>query len=336
MSIDGVVKALAGVAQRSAPASDHPELSGHFANVIDIGDSMIAVGTDGVGSKHLLAVQPEQFRGIAIDCAAMNANDVICVGATPVALVDYLACESTDGLEPYAAAIADGFEEAERLGAGGLIGGEVAVLPDVIAPRADGVPALDLAATCIGVVEAGVLSGHATRPGDVVLGIRSSGLHSNGFTRMRRLLDDEGVDLDAPAPWGGDGTAREQLLTPTLLYPHLMAVVAGSDVHAAANITGGGIANLGRVLPVHGARIDAWPTPAGIFDWITAHMPAEEAWREFNMGIGFMLVVEGERVETVIDVVPPTFVTCVIGEVTDAVPPRCVELAHGGSTFTFG
>lgn len=327
MSAEAVVKALAGAAQRSAPSGDHPELAGHFASVIDIAGVMIAIGTDGVGSKHLLANSPDHFRGIAIDCAAMNANDVICVGATPVALVDYLACRTTEGLEPYATAIADGFEEAERQGAGGLVGGEVAVLPDVIEAREDGVPGLDLAATCIGVVESGLLTGAAVQPGDAIVAVASSGLHSNGFTKMRQLIVDQRVDLDAAAPWGGERTAREQLLAPTMLYPHLMAVVAGSDVRAAANITGGGLANLGRVLPTHGARIETWPEPEGVFAWIASLLPAQVAWSEFNMGVGFMLVVEGSRVDDVLDVVPLDYEVQVIGEVTDAVPARTVELA---------
>lgn len=330
MSVGAVVKALASAAARSAPSGDHPELAGHFASVIDVGGVQIAIGTDGVGTKHLLAKTPKHFRGIAIDCAAMNANDIICVGATPIAIVDYLACETTDGLEPYAIAIADGFTEAEWQGAGGVVGGEVAVLPEIIAPRDDGVPALDLAATCIGVVNSALLTGQATKPGDVVIGVRSSGLHSNGFTRMRRLVCDQRLDLDAQAPWGGEGTVREQLLVPTVLYPRLMSVMAGGDLHAAANITGGGIANLARVLPTCGAHIDAWPELSPLFAWIAERVPAAEAWAQFNMGVGFMLVVAAESVDAIFDVVPPGYEAYVVGVVAADLPPATVELAVGG------
>lgn len=324
MSVTGVVKALAGLAARSGV----PSLAGHFANVLDLGGTRVAFSTDGVGTKILLALRPEHFRAVAVDCAAMNANDVICVGATPVALVDYLACETAEGLEPFAEAIAAGFAEAGDQGAGHVVGGEVAVLPGIIAPRDDGVPGLDLAAAVIGVVPGDVLDGSAARPGDAVVGVASSGVHSNGFTRLRRLLAETGTDLDGPAPWGADDV-RDDVLAPTRLYPGLVRALggAGVDVRALAHMTGGGVTNLCRTLPVAGAVVDAWPELSPLFAWIDDHLGAAEAYETFNMGVGLCAVVaRGGALAALEAAAAAGYEASVIGELTDAVAPGEVEL----------
>lgn len=315
MSVEAVVAALASLAERAT--GDRPALAGHFANVMDIGGARIALAADGVGTKHLLATGPEDFRGIAIDCVAMNSNDLVCVGARPVAILDYLAVETADGVAPYAAAIAAGFRDAEAEGAGAVVGGEVAVLPGVIASRADGVPGLDLAATAVGVVEGEILDGTAVAPGDVVIAVASSGVHSNGFTSLRRHVADAGLELDAAAPWGGGGTARSQLLTPTLLYPRLVeAVAATGAVHAAANITGGGLTNLCRVLHGSGMVLDRWAAPAGVFGWLLERGVAPEvAYETWNMGVGFVVVVEAAAAGEVLAAVPDGYDAWVAGHV---------------------
>ena len=334
MSVEGVVKALAGLAARSGV----PSLAGHFANVLDLGETRVAFATDGVGTKILLAVAPEHFRAVAIDCAAMNANDVLCVGARPVALVDYLACETADGLEPYAEAIADGFAEAADRGAGHVVGGEVAVLPGIIAPRDDGLPGLDLAAAVIGVVDGEVLDGRSGRPGDAVVGVASSGVHSNGFTSLRRLLVETGTALDAPAPWGGD-SVRDEVLRPTMLYPGLVSALAGVgvEVRALAHMTGGGVTNLCRALPAAGAVLDGWPDLPPVFAWIDDHLGAAAAYETFNMGVGMCAVVaRGGAAPPGGGGAPPPpagYQASVIGELTDSVAPGEVELRLGTETL---
>lgn len=337
MSVDAVVSALAAVARQSAASRAHPELAGHFAHVLDLGGVRVAIGTDGVGTKLLLANEPRHFAGIAIDCAAMNANDLLCVGARPVALVDYVACATADGLVPYAEAIAAGFVEAEAQGAGGVVGGEVAVLPDVIAPRADGVPGLDLAATAIGVVDGPLLDGSAVAPGDAVIALAASGVHSNGFTRLRAEIDVAGLDYDAAPPWGGDETLREQVLTPTVLYPRVFSALrdVGLDgaLHAAANITGGGVTNIARVLPGSAVRLDAWPELPSIFTWLASRMAPHEAFEAFNMGVGMVLIVAADAADAVVDLLAGDWGAARIGMATDDSAPGTVHTRTPGGTW---
>ncbi len=332
MSVDAVVKALAGLAERSN-VDTIGGLSGHFANVLDLGGVRVAIAADGVGTKHILASKPEDFYGVAIDCAAMNANDLICVGARPVAMVDYLAIETADGAEPVATAIAEGFAEAERQGCGGIVGGEVAVLPGIIESRADGLPGLDLAATAIGIVDGPLLDGTTVKAGDVIVGVASSGVHSNGFTLLRALVDESGADLDAAAPWSDDVTLRSELLAPTSLYPRLIESVSGPSLHAAANITGGGITNLARVLGTFGAEITDWPELSGLFDWIAGQVDTVTAFETFNMGVGFMLVIDAEAVEFALSRIPDPFETHVIGTISDGAPAGEIRFEYGGETL---
>lgn len=332
MSVEAVVAALASLADRAT--GDRPALAGHFANVMDIGGARIALAADGVGTKHLLATGPGDFRGIAIDCVAMNSNDLVCVGARPVAILDYLAVETADGVEPYAEAIAAGFRDAEAEGAGAVVGGEVAVLPGVIAPRDDGVPGLDLAATAVGVVEGDVLDGTAVAPGDVVIAVASSGPHSNGYTALRRHVAAAGIDLDATAPWGGTGTARDHLLAPTLLYPRLVEAAARTGaLHAAANVTGGGLTNLCRVLHGAGMVLDRWAEADGVFDWLLGRCEPEVAYETWNMGVGFVLVVERDSVDTVLDAVPDGYAAWSAGRVDAGLHAGTLVLELPGATL---
>ncbi len=334
MSVDAIVGTLAGLAKSSAAGRRAYALHGHFANVIEIGGARIAIAADGVGTKILLATEPADFAGIAIDCVAMNANDLICVGARPVAIVDYLAIESADGMAPITKAIAEGFTEAERQGCGGIVGGEVAVLAEIIAPRPDGVPAIDLAATAIGLVEGEVLDGSHVQPGDAVIGVGSSGIHSNGFTRVRRLVAELGCDLDARPPWPGTQpgeTLRGALLEPTKLYPNLVAEpTIAQHLHAAANITGGGITNMARVLGRLGIQIDSWPELTPMFEWIATHLDAVEAFETFNMGVGFVIIVDSGAVDDVLGALPGQYRAEQIGVVVDDVDAATIEFDWRG------
>lgn len=333
MSVEAVVAALASLADRAT--GDRPALAGHFANVLDLGGARIALAADGVGTKHLLATRPADFRGIAVDCVAMNSNDLVCVGARPVAILDYLAIETADGVEPYAEAIAAGFRDAEAEGAGAVVGGEVAVLPGVIAPRDDGVPGLDLAATAVGIVEGDVLDGTAVVAGDAVIAVASSGPHSNGFTSLRRHVAEAGVDLDTAAPWGGGGTARSQLLAPTLLYPRLVEAVARTGaLHAAANVTGGGLTNLCRVLHGAGMALDRWAAPAGVFGWLLERVAPAEAYETWNMGVGFVLVVDPGAVDSVMAAAPAGYDLWVAGHVDGGLDAGTLVLDLAGTALT--
>jgi phosphoribosylformylglycinamidine cyclo-ligase len=269
--------------------------SGHYAAVLEIAPNLgIAVGTDGVGSKLIVAEQAGRYDTVGIDCVAMNVNDVICVGAEPIALLDYLAVEQADpdvlreiGVGLKAGAEAAGVE---------IPGGEVAVLPELIRghPSPHG---FDLTAACFGVIALDALvTGAACRPGDALIGLPSSGLHSNGFSLARRaLLGDGGLRLhDRPEELDG-ATVADALLEPTAIYVRgvLELLRSGVPVAGLAHITGGGLANLLRLDAAVGFEIaDPLPVPP-VFGLVRALGGVREAemWEVFNMGCGFCAVV---------------------------------------------
>jgi phosphoribosylformylglycinamidine cyclo-ligase len=283
----GVLRAIdTGKASRAVP------LPGHFAAVLEVAPNLgIAVGTDGVGSKLLVAEATGRLDTVGIDCVAMNVNDIVCVGAEPIALLDYLAVEQAD---PEAMrAIAEGLRRGAELAGVEIPGGEVAVLPEIIRghPSPRGV---DLTAACFGTVALdAIVTGSACAPGDALIGLPSSGLHSNGFSLARRALAD--LPLDAsPEAFGGE-TLADVLLEPTVIYVRavLELLRSGLPVHGLAHITGGGLLNLTRLNDEVGFEVaDPLAVPA-IFDLVRERGAVAEAemWEVFNMGCGFCAVV---------------------------------------------
>jgi phosphoribosylformylglycinamidine cyclo-ligase len=275
-----------GRAARTVP------LPGHYAAVLEVAPNLgIAVGTDGVGSKLIVAELTGRYDTVGIDCIAMNVNDVICVGAEPIAVVDYLAVEQTDPgvFEAIALGLKVGAEQAGVE----IPGGEVAVLPELIRghPSPGG---LDLTAACFGTVALDrIVSGADCAPGDALIGLPSSGLHSNGYTLARRVLEPLGLD-HRPAALGG-ATVADALLEPTVIYVRavLELLRSGVPVHGLAHITGGGLSNLMRLSDRIGFAIEEpLPVPP-VFDLVREHgaVPEAEMWGIFNMGCGFVAVV---------------------------------------------
>jgi phosphoribosylformylglycinamidine cyclo-ligase len=272
-----------------------PALSlGYFANVVPISaDQGIAISTDGVGTKILVAEAVGKYDTVGIDCVAMNANDILCVGATPVSLVDYIAVqeEKPDLLE----AIARGLYRGCELARINVPGGELARVPEMLRGHRDGY-AFDLVGTCIGVVPmSSIIAGDRVQPGDVLLGLESSGLHSNGYTLARRvLIESMGLDYDTHVEELGT-TLGEELLRPTRIYvPEIVELLDSDvDVHAMAHMTGGGLWNLVRTQAAVGFRIESWPEPGAIFQLLqqAGRVADETAFCEFNMGIGFCVIV---------------------------------------------
>ncbi|MBI4878673.1 MAG: phosphoribosylformylglycinamidine cyclo-ligase [Planctomycetes bacterium] len=272
---------------------------GYYAAVLDIGRGIgLAVTTDGVGTKILVAELAEKYDTIGIDCVAMNVNDLICVGAEPIAMVDYLAVQD---LDPEVASqigkgLYDGCREAEI----SIPGGELAQLKEMIAGAREG-SGIDLAGAAFGLVDVGEVNcGRACRPGDAVIGLRSTGLHSNGFTLARRvLLDQARLSLDTVLESVGRPLG-EELLEPTHIYVREFKELKRQKValHAILNITGEGLFNMARVDAPVGFVIDHLPEPQPIFDEIRArgNVPVEEMYRVFNMGIGFCFVVPRDEV----------------------------------------
>jgi phosphoribosylformylglycinamidine cyclo-ligase len=268
--------------------------SGHYASVVALDDSTaIAICTDGVGTKLIVAEQAQRFDTVGIDCVAMNVNDLVCVGAEPIAMVDYIAVEQVDPrvLAEIGESLRTGAEQAGIE----IPGGELAQVPEMLKghPSPHGI---DLVGAAIGVVARNaVLTGETIEPGDVVLGVPSSGLHSNGFTLARRaLLDDGGLSLEDSPPELGR-TLAEELLEPTEIYVRAVLDLLRSEaeVRGLAHITGDGLLNLTRLNENVGFRIDAPLPPPPIFGLIQdrGEVPDQEMWEVFNMGTGFCCVV---------------------------------------------
>jgi phosphoribosylformylglycinamidine cyclo-ligase len=270
--------------------------SGHYAAVLEVAPNLgIAVCTDGVGSKLVVAEQARRYDTVGIDCVAMNVNDVVCVGAEPLAVLDYLAVEEID--EAVMHEIALGLKAGAEQARVEIPGGEVAVLPDLIRghPSPHG---FDLTAACFGTVALDrLVTGAALRPGDALIGLPSSGLHSNGYTLARRALAELALDA-RPAALGGASVA-DALLEPTVIYVRAVLALlrSGAAVRGLAHITGGGLANLLRLNSDVGFEIDdPLPVPPvfGLVQELGGVSDAE-MWEVFNMGCGFVCAVPAEE-----------------------------------------
>jgi phosphoribosylformylglycinamidine cyclo-ligase len=269
--------------------------SGQYAAVLRLGPDLgLALSTDSVGSKVIVAEQTGRFDTIGIDCIAMNVNDLVCVGARPLALLDYIAVERADPamLREIAVGLKVGAEEAGIE----IPGGEVCQVPELLRghPSPTG---FDLVGSCVGTVALdAIVTGAQCAPGDALIGLPSTGLHSNGYTLARRaLLSDGGLQLgDAPPELGG-ATIGDALIEPTAIYVRAALALLESDVpvHGLAHITGDGVLNLLRMDAPVGYRIDEpLPVPA-LFDLVArlGAVDAAEMWEVFNMGCGFVAIV---------------------------------------------
>ena len=303
---DRAVSALVGVLRGIDVPSRAVDLPGHYASVLRVtGDLGIAFATDGVGSKLVVAEQAGRVDTVGIDCVAMNVNDVVCVGAEPIALVDYIAVERADPEQ--LASIARGLAAGAQEAGVEIPGGEVAVLPELIRghPSPHG---FDLCASCIGTVALdAIVTGDDVAPGDALVGMPSSGLHSNGYTLARRaLLEQGGLSLDDRPDELGGASVADALLEPTVIYVRAVLDLLRSDVpvHGLAHITGGGLDNLRRLRDDVDYRVtDALPVPPvfGLVQRLGGVADAE-MWRVFNMGCGFVCVVPAERADDAVAV----------------------------------
>jgi phosphoribosylformylglycinamidine cyclo-ligase len=281
---DAAVASLVAALAASPPAESRQVLaSGHYANVVRLNERTgVALSTDGVGTKLVLAEQLGRWDTVGIDCVAMNVNDVVCVGAEPLAMVDYLAVDRAD--PEVAGAIGVGLARGAELAGIEIVGGELAQLGELI-------NGLDLAGACFGVVPLdSLVTGTAIQPGDPVIALPSSGLHSNGYTLARSVLDDIPLDDERLGRPLGD-----VLLEPTEIYvkPIVELLRSTVDVRGLAHITSGGLQNLLRLEAEVGYEIDdPLPTPP-IFSLIQelGDVSDEEMHEVFNMGCGFCVVV---------------------------------------------
>ncbi len=263
-------------------------------------DPVLVSATDGVGTKLKIAIEAGHHESVGVDLVAMCVNDLVVQGAEPLFFLDYFA-SGTLSVE-HAATVIEGIAEGCRQAGAALIGGETAEMPGLYSAGD-----YDLAGFAVGAVERkAVLPLKTVEPGDVILGLASNGLHSNGFSLVRRVVEKSGIALGEPCPFDNDGTLAKSLLKPTRIYVRtcLTAIRAAPGIKALAHITGGGITeNLPRVLPDHlGARVEhgSWPIPP-VFKWIAANGPVEpdEMLRTFNCGIGMAIVCAATEAETV-------------------------------------
>jgi phosphoribosylformylglycinamidine cyclo-ligase len=297
---NALVKAIAPLARATARPGADAELGG-FGGFFDpraagYKDPLLVAANDGVGTKVKLAIDHDRHDAIGIDLVAMCVNDLIVQGAEPLFFLDYFATGKLDNgvAERVVAGIADGC----RIAGCALIGGETAEMPGMYAPGD-----YDLAGFSVGAVERGEqLTGDKVQAGDVLLGLASSGVHSNGYSLVRRLAADRGWKLNRPALFDSDVLLIDALIAPTRIYVRsLLPLIRAGQIHALAHITGGGLLeNVPRVLPagLH-ARIDAdaWEQPR-LMSFLQAQgniEPAEFA-RTFNCGVGMVLAVAAEDV----------------------------------------
>ncbi|MDA7424342.1 phosphoribosylformylglycinamidine cyclo-ligase [Thalassococcus lentus] len=296
---NALVERIKPAAKRTNRAGVMAGLGG-FGGLFDLkaagyNDPVLVAATDGVGTKLRIAIDTGHVDGVGIDLVAMCVNDLVCQGAEPLFFLDYFATGKLD--TDTAARVIEGIAEGCAQSGCALIGGETAEMPGMY-PAGD----FDLAGFSVGAMERGTALPDGVIEGDVLLGLASNGVHSNGYSLVRKLVELSGLGWDADCPWA-EGTLGAALLTPTRLYvkPVLEAMKAGG-LHAAAHITGGGLTeNLPRVLPEGlGAKVDlgAWELPA-IFTWMqeVGGIDRSEMLKTFNCGIGMVLSVEASQAE---------------------------------------
>ena len=309
--------------------------SGHFASVLTLDGGTgpsIALTTDGVGTKIVLARMAGRYESVGIDCVANNVNDLICVGADPVALVDYIALDAVD--ETVLGELARGLFLGADLAGVAIVGGEIAQIASLLASRESGGgsgPVFDLVGTAVGVLPAGrpVLDGSEVSPGDVVVGVRSSGLHSNGYSLARRaLFEVGGLSL------GSTAGLADLLLEPTRVYVGAARALwaAGVLVRGMVHISGGGLLNVLRLAAPVGYVVDRLPPAPEVFELVRSagDVPLAEMYATFNMGIGLCVVVPAAAVDATLAAIAEAGESAlVIGRVVEG-PDRRVELPQAG------
>ncbi|NYT19402.1 MAG: phosphoribosylformylglycinamidine cyclo-ligase [Methanosarcinales archaeon] len=282
---ESTIKALtSGMTYRreglGAPLTD----IGHYAGLIEFGEYALAMATDGVGSKVLIANEMKRWNTVGIDCIAMNVNDLLAIGAEPISFVDYLALE--EHTDEFARQIGEGLTKGAEISKMTIVGGETATLPEII-------NGFDLAGTCLGMVKKDeVITGEKVQLGDVLVGIPSSGVHSNGYTLVRNIVEQSGYSYQDKFPYNPETTIGDELLIPTRIYMEVLDVIKECDVHGLAHITGSGLLKLKRVTDL-GFDFTDPIEPNDIFKFLQeeGNVDELEMYRTFNMGMGFLIIL---------------------------------------------
>jgi len=274
-------------------------LGGHYAGMIEFGGYALVLCTDGVGSKVEIASELKKWDTVGIDCIAMNVNDAICVGAEPLAFVDYLAID--DPKPEITKELGKGLEKGAELSNISIIGGETASLPEII-------NGFDLAGTCLAYVKkSDIVTGEKIAPDDIIIGLESSGIHSNGYTLARKVIEFSNLSYKDKFPDGfyPDKTIGEVLLTPTRIYvKEIVKLLKEVEVHGLAHITGGGLRNLPRLNKNIKFVIEDPFEPQPIFTFLQkqGNIDDKEMYQTFNMGMGFAVVVSEKDVDNTLKI----------------------------------
>ncbi len=281
-------KAIAALARQltykrsgmGAPLTD----VGHYAGLIDFGEYALALTTDGVGSKVLIANEMKRWNTVGIDCIAMNVNDLLAMGVEPLAFVDYIAIsEPSDEIMRQ---IGEGLAKGAEMSRITIVGGETASLPDIIR-------GFDLAGTCLGMVKKDrIITGERIEIGDAIVGLPSAGVHSNGYSLVRRIIKSAGYRYGNPFPCNTDTTIGDELLIPTRIYMEILDAASRFDLHGLAHITGSGLMKLHRITK-YGFNITDPLEPQPVFRFLQEEGGVEdlEMYKTFNMGMGFVVVL---------------------------------------------
>ena len=316
-AVASLVGALSSSVRKKGDFGAPVPLPGGFGGIVEFGDYRLALATDGVGSKLMIANELQRYNGVGIDCVAMNVNDLLCVGAEPIAFVDYIAVQRTDTKTH--AILGKSLAEACNRARVTLAGGETATLPSIVTE-------LDLSGTALGwFPKGGAITGAGIQNGDIMIGLPSSGIHSNGYTLVRAIVERSGNSLIEKCPFDsthenrdierfeeGDITLGEVLLNPTRIYVNpLIDLIKQcregtgpceiSDIKAMAHITGGGLSNLLRLHDDFGWHIDN-PLPVlPEFRWLAENgsVSNREMHRTFNMGMGMTIVISKDKSSSV-------------------------------------
>lgn len=256
---------------------------GHYGGVFRCGKDLLVIHTDGVGTKLLVAQALNRYDTVGIDAIAMSVNDILCLGAESLVGVDYIALAKEDNrlVAELMKGLINGAEESNCA----IIGGETAIVPDLLHDK----KTFDLTFTVVGRIRKKMITGDAIRPGDILIGLESSGIHSNGYTLARKLLDSK--------KWG------KEMLIPTRIYVRpVLQMIASAEIHGIAHITGGAFSKLTRLNKKYGFMLDNMPKPPPIFRALSRESKREELYRVFNMGIGMVLAVKPKDSDLILQI----------------------------------
>jgi len=266
---------------------------GHYAGIVEIpGGKLLATHTDGVGTKVIIANIMKKFDTIGIDCVAMNVNDIICIGATPISFVDYIAANKND--QRIFKQIVSGLVRGAKKSSMPIVGGETAIMPDLISGKGFG---FDLAGMVVGILsKKQMILGDKIKPNDIIIGVKSSGLHSNGYSLARKVLS----KYSLKQKFKGVGVLGDALLKPTEIYVKpVLEAIEKCSIHGLAHITGGSFTKLLRLKQI-GFELDNLPKTPPLMQLIQdSGVKSDEMYKTFNMGVGFCIIAPQSQVKKI-------------------------------------